>query len=129
MGQVNTFSGKIIAVMEIKTGTSAKGEWAMQEFVVEEDKEKYPQRAVFTLFGRDKISAINPQVGESVTVHYDLTAKEYSGRWYGTNMAYKVEKSAGAIQPTPQRELTPEEQQKVNSIQKKFEQQQNTLPF
>lgn len=92
-------TGKVIAVLDIQSGTSKTGnEWKKQEFVVE-THEEYPKKACFTLFNKTELC---PKVGEEVTVHFDITANEYKGKWYNSVNAWKVDKpqAAQTAQPT-----------------------------
>ena len=47
--------GRIIAVLPMKSGRTAKGEWKVQQYVLETD-DKYPKRLLFDLFGENKIN-------------------------------------------------------------------------
>lgn len=61
------------------------------EFVVEEDAEKYPQTIKFELL-KDKVSELDGlQVGDSVTVKFNIRGNEYNGRYYVNLVAWKVE--------------------------------------
>lgn len=46
--------GKIIAVLPPREGTSARGLWKSQEYVIE-THDQYPKKMVFTVFGAEKI--------------------------------------------------------------------------
>lgn len=81
--------GKIITVLPAKTGTSARGEWKVQEYVVE-THDAYPKKMVFSVFGDDRISRFNIQVGQEVTVSFDIDAHEYQGRWFNSIRAFDV---------------------------------------
>ena len=71
------FTGKIIAVLPEKTGVSAKGEWKVQEFVIEDSaSSQYPRRMCFSVFGADKLAQFNIQVGQDLTVSFDIDARE-----------------------------------------------------
>ena len=60
-------TGKIIAVLPTRSGTSARGtQWSSQTSVIE-THEQYPKRVAFDVLG-DKITEFNLQVGEEVTV-------------------------------------------------------------
>lgn len=84
-------SGKIIEVLPQRTGTSQKGEWTSQQFVLE-TIEQYPKKFLFDVFGSDKIAQFAIQKGEEVTVSFDTDAREHNGNWYGSNRAWKVAK-------------------------------------
>lgn len=61
-------TGKIIAVLPTKSGTSARGtQWSSQTAVLE-TQEQYPKKVAFDVLG-DKIAEFNLQVGEEVTYH------------------------------------------------------------
>ena len=83
--------GRIIAVLPLKSGRSAKGEWKSQQYVLETD-EKYPKRLLFDLFGENKINEFDIQQGDLVTVSYDPDAHQKDGRWFGSNRAWNVKK-------------------------------------
>lgn len=83
-------SGQIIAVLPTRSGTSAKGtEWRSQTAVIE-TREQYPKKVAFDVFGADRITQFNLQVGEYVTVSYDIDAHEYQGRWFNAVRAWNV---------------------------------------
>ena len=81
--------GKVIAALPEKTGVSAKGEWKVQEDVIE-THEAYPHKMVFSVFGADRIARFNIQVGQEVMVSFDIDAHEYQGRWFNSIRAYDV---------------------------------------
>ena len=81
--------GKVIAVLPEKTGTSARGEWKVQEYVIE-THDAYPKKMVFSVFGADRIQRFNIQAGQEVTVAFDIDAHEYNGRWFNSIRAFDV---------------------------------------
>lgn len=81
--------GKIIAVLPERSGTSARGEWKTQDYVVE-THDNYPRKMVFNVFGADRIARFNIQVGQEVTVSFDIDAHEYNGRWFNNIRAFDV---------------------------------------
>ena len=83
--------GKIIAVLPLKTGKSAKGVWKSQQYVLETE-EKYPKRLLFELFGENKINEFAVKENDVVTVSYDPHADQRDGRWFGSNRAWNVQK-------------------------------------
>ncbi|MBT4999769.1 MAG: DUF3127 domain-containing protein [Tateyamaria sp.] len=93
-------SGKIIDILEVKSGKSANGEWRKQEYVLETEAE-YPKKVCFMAWG-DKIDQFNIQQGETVAVSIDLESREYNGRWYTDVKAWKVSRDdATAGSPPP----------------------------
>ena len=94
-------TGKIIAVLPERGGTSKTGnEWKMQEYVLE-THEQYPKKICFNVFGADKIAQFNIQAGEELTVSFDINAREYQGRWYNDIRAWKVERGDAASTMPP----------------------------
>ncbi len=83
-------SGKIIAVLPLQSGQGRNGLWRSQDFVIETDGQ-YPKRACINLFN-DRIDKFPITVGETVTVSFDIEAREYNGRWYNTVRAWNVKK-------------------------------------
>ncbi len=81
-------SGTIIQVIPEKTGTSARGPWRKQEFVLETQAE-YPKKVCFMVWG-EKIDEFAIQQGQQVRVEVDLESREYNGRWYTDVKAWRV---------------------------------------
>lgn len=89
-------TGKITHILEARTGTSPRtgAAWMSQSFVIEaiEPGRQFPTRCVFDVFGEDRLRQFNIQAGETVTVSFDLDAREYIGRWFNSVRAWKVER-------------------------------------
>lgn len=85
-------SGRITHVLEARGGTSARtgNAWKVQSYVLE-TSEQFPKHLCFEVFGEDKINQFNIQVGQDLTVSFDIDAHEYQGRWYSQIRAWKVE--------------------------------------
>lgn len=91
-------TGKIIAVLPTKSGTSARGtQWSSQTAVIE-THEQYPKRVAFDVLG-DKITEFNLQVGEEVTVSFDINAREFNGKWWNSVNAWQVVRQSGQQAP------------------------------
>ncbi len=87
-------NGKIINALPEKSGTSARGPWRKQEYVIEIPGE-YPKQVCFMVWG-DKIDQFSITEGESLTVHFDLESREYNGRWYTDVKAWRVDRADAA---------------------------------
>lgn len=89
-------TGKITHILEARTGTSARtgSNWMSQSFVIEaiEPGRQFPTRCVFDVFGEDRLRQFNIQAGETLTVSFDLDAREYNGRWFNSIRAWKVDR-------------------------------------
>lgn len=94
-------SGQIIAVLPTRSGTSAKGTaWSSQTAVIT-TIEQYPKKVAFDVMN-EKIAQFNLQVGEYVTVSYDIDAHEYQGRWFNAVRAWNVVRANQPQQATQQ---------------------------
>lgn len=95
-------SGKIIAVLPERGGTSARtgNEWKVATYVLE-TMEQYPKKLCFEVFGIDRIQSMNIQLGEALTVSFDVDAHEYQGRWYNTIRAFAVNRGVAAPAAQP----------------------------
>lgn len=82
-------TGKIIAVLPTRSGTSARGtQWSSQTAVIE-THEQYPKRVAFDVLN-EKIAEFYLQVGEEVTVSFDINARESNGKWFNSINAWHV---------------------------------------
>lgn len=82
-------TGKIIQVLPEQSGTSQRGPWRKQEYVIEMPGE-YPKQVCFMAWG-DKVDEFGIQEGQELTVHFDLQSREYNGRWYTDVKAWKIQ--------------------------------------
>ena len=84
--------GKAIAALPVKSGISQKtGEqWQSREYVIE-TQEQFKKRICFEVFGTDKLKEFNIRNNDLIKVHFDITAREYNGKWYNSIRAWKVE--------------------------------------
>lgn len=93
--------GKVIAALAPRVGTSAKGEWKSQDFVIE-THEQYPKKLVFTVWGQDKLERFNIQIGQELDVFFDIDAHEWNGRWFNDIRAFDVRLAGQAAQQPTQ---------------------------
>lgn len=90
--------GRVIAALPERSGTSARGDWKSQEFVIETANTAYPRKMVFTVFGADRLQRFGIQVGQDINVSFDIDAHEWNGRWYNNITAFDV-RQVSAVQP------------------------------
>ncbi len=104
------FTGKIIASGQVQTGTSQNGtQWSSCEYTIEELNEQYPSRAVIQVYGSDKLQQFNIQLGEIITAHIGLKARQSKeGRWFNQLDCWKVERPNA--QPQSQIGQNPQQQ-------------------
>ncbi|MCD6346986.1 MAG: DUF3127 domain-containing protein [Bacteroidales bacterium] len=97
--------GKIVQVLEEKSGTSAKGGWRKQEYVLE-TQDQYPKKICFMAWG-DKIDDFAIKENQELEVSIDIESREFNDRWYTDVKAWKVA-SIGGAKETSQSAATPQ---------------------
>lgn len=100
-------TGKIIVILPANSGVSQRSgnPWMSQIYVLE-TVEQYPKKIPFEVFGEDKIRQFNLQMGETVTIHFDIDGREYKGRWYPSVKCFNVTR-AGQAAPNVQNAQQP----------------------
>ncbi len=90
--------GKIITVLPEQSGVSkASGNaWKKREYVLE-TQETYPRKVMFDFFG-ERADQYPLNVGDEITLSFDIESREYNGRWYTNIRGWKAEKTAGGPQ-------------------------------
>ena len=91
--------GTITQKLPVQSGSSARGPWAKQEFILEYPDGNFTAKVCFTAFGQDRVQDLGKyQVGDKVKVSFNLKSREYNGRWYNDLQIWKIA-PAGAVQP------------------------------
>ena len=99
--------GKVIAVLPARSGVSARGEWKSQSFVIE-THDSFPRKMVFDVFGEERLTRFNIQLGQEVNVSFDIDAHEYNGRWFNNIRAFDVRLVApNPVSAAPAAQATP----------------------
>ena len=89
--------GRIVRKLGVQTGTSARGAWSKQEFVFEYQEGNFPTQVCMNVWGEDKVRELDKyQVNDKVKVSFNLSSREYNGRWYTDVRAWRIEPSASA---------------------------------
>ena len=96
--------GKIIQKLDLQSGTSKAGNaWKKQEYVLE-TLDSYPKKVKFDFFG-DRADQYPLEVGDVITLSYDIESREFNGRWYTDIRGFKAMKEdpnmAAAPAPYP----------------------------
>ena len=89
--------GTIKQKLELEQGTSKAGkEWKSQSFVLNTGAQYNPD-ICFKLFGEDKIQLIaNVNDGDEVEVAFNLSSREWNGKWFTSADAWKIDKVGGS---------------------------------
>lgn len=92
--------GKIILALPEMSGTSKAGNaWKKREYVLE-TQETYPRKVHFDFFG-ERADQYPLNVGDVVTLSFDIDSREYNGRWFTSIRGWKAEKDGAAPISTP----------------------------
>ena len=106
--------GTLRQKLGVQSGTSARGQWAKQEFILEFPDGNFTAQACFTAWGQDKVAELDKyQVGDKIKVSFNLKAREYNGRWYNDLQIWRIapagaaQQSAAPAQPAYRPESAP----------------------
>lgn len=87
----NTIKGRVIEVPPAKKGIGQRGPWIRQTVVIEYDAGRYTQKLALECSNTKAEEFGRLRVGDIVTVHYDVTSREYNGNYYTTANAFEFE--------------------------------------
>jgi|LZCG01.1.fsa_nt_gb hypothetical protein len=106
--------GKIIQILEPKSGESRNGKWLKQEFVIE-TQETYPRKVCLQVWN-DKADLLKQfSTGETIVASINIESREYNERWYTDIKAWKLEKpnsqtpAPSKATPLPEDDMLPPE--------------------
>ena len=92
--------GRIARKLNVQTGTSARGTWSKQEFIFEYQEGNFPTQVCMNVWGEDKVRDLDKyQVGDKVKVSFNLSSREYNGRWYTDVRAWRIEPAGASATP------------------------------
>ena len=101
-------NGKITSILDVETGTSKAGkEWQKQSFVIDTEA-KFNPEVCFSLFG-EKTDLLNGlKTGDEVEVSFNVSSREYNGKYYHNLDAWRINKSSDTSTPAeaPQAEVS-----------------------
>ena len=81
-------TGKVIKVMEREDKSAT---FSVQEFVIDDEHEKYPQKVKFQVMGKALSYLEQDITGMRVNVHFNVRGREYNGNYYTNLQAWKIE--------------------------------------
>lgn len=133
------FEGKIVKVLPIVSGTSARGtDWRKQEFVFEYQEkpdDRYSDRVVLSIHG-DKIDEYAIKEGDRALIGFGHMVNEWQGKYYNELRVYRFVKLSIVGTPNEQNVVISEEQREaMNKAAELFNQQnegkegESELPF
>lgn len=93
--------GRLTRKLTVQTGTSARGAWSKQEFILEYQEGNFPTQVCMNVWGEDKVRELEKfQIGDKVKVSFNLSSREYNGRWYSDIRAWRIE-PVGVVENVP----------------------------
>ena len=108
--------GTLRQKLGVQQGTSARGQWAKQEFILEFPDGNFTSQACFTAWGQDKVAELDKyQVGDRIKVSFNLKSREYNGRWYNDLQIWRIS-PAGADAAAPAQPVHIQAAPPVNDI-------------
>lgn len=91
----NAIKGTILKVLDTENGTSKAGkDWSKRGFVIK-TQDEYPKEVCFSLFGEKTNIIDNFRAGDLVDVYFNLSSREYNGKYYHNIDAWRVAKAEG----------------------------------
>jgi hypothetical protein len=88
-------SGRLIQVLQEQGGEGKTGnKWAKCDFVIE-TQEKFPKKVCITAWN-DLIGTVKGlAIDSELKVSFDISSREYNGKWYTDVKAWKIEPGSG----------------------------------
>lgn len=83
--------GTLRQKLAVQSGTSARGAWSKQEFILEYPDGNFTAQVCFTAFGTEKVAELdkyNP--GDKIKVSFNLRSREFNGRWYTDLQIWRI---------------------------------------
>ena len=86
-------TGTLISKLAVQTGSSARGEWQKQEFVIE-TADNFPKKVCLNVWGPEKVSELSGyREGEVLKISFNAESREFNQRWYTDLRAWKIERA------------------------------------
>jgi hypothetical protein len=88
-------TGRIIQKLQLQEGTSSRGGWKKQEFIIETN-EKFPKKVCITAWSEkvDELQKFN--INDDVKLSVNVESREFNGRWYTDLKFWKIEAASSA---------------------------------
>ena len=84
--------GRIARKLNVQSGTSSRGAWSKQEFILEYQEGNFPSQVCMNVWGEEKVKDLEKyQIGDKVKISFNLSSREYNGRWYTDVRAWRIE--------------------------------------
>ena len=92
-------TGKIILLLPPQSGSSARGNWNKQEFVIETN-DQYPKKICISAWNERANEVGQIPIGTAVKVAVNIESREFNGKWYTDVRMWSIQvENAAAIDP------------------------------
>ncbi len=86
-------TGRIIQKLGLQEGTSAKGGWKKQDFIIE-TSDKFPKKICVSAWS-EKVDELNRyNINDDVKLSVNIESREYNGKWYTDVRFWKIESAS-----------------------------------
>lgn len=82
--------GKLIQVLDPQSGTSTRGDWKKQDFILE-TTEQYPKKVCISCWNEKAEELNNYKPNDMLKIAVNIESREYNSRWYTDIKAWKME--------------------------------------
>lgn len=80
--------GKLVQLLPEQTGSSARGQWKKQDFIIETEEE-YPKKVCISNWNKVDIASV--PVGSPVKCWINIESREFNQRWYTDVKVWRME--------------------------------------
>ncbi len=87
--------GKIVQILEPQSGTSTRGAWKKQDFVLE-TTEQYPKKICISCWNDKADELTRYKLQDMLKVAVNIESREYNTKWYTDIKAWKIETMSAA---------------------------------
>lgn len=92
--------GRLAGRLDAQTGRSSKGDWVRQDFILEVADGTFPTSICFSLWGADRVKELEKfPDGAQVKVSFNLSSRQYNGKWFTDVRAWRVSAAGTAAAP------------------------------
>jgi hypothetical protein len=96
-------TGRLTSKLPVQSGTSSRGEWTKQEFILE-TTDDFRRKVCISVWGADQVAILSGcREGEILKVSFNIESREYNQRWYTDVRAWRIvrEESEPAMPGSP----------------------------
>lgn len=95
--------GRVASLLPEQSGNGARGEWFRAGFIIRTEGE-YPRNVCFEVLGRERWERVRQYLREGglVKVSFDVSSREWNGKWFTSLTAFSVFSKESEIGGQPQ---------------------------